>query len=60
MPKLDCCFSTPPFVPECRACTDIGCKGVRYFPQARRDCFWPVFTHPRWLCCKILYCCHRR
>ncbi len=60
MPNLDCCHAAPPFTPTCRACTDLGCRGVRFFSQTRRDCFWPIFSHPQWLCCRILYCCRGR
>lgn len=42
-----------------RPCTDEnGCTG--YFPAECRNTFWPSFAHPRWLCCRDLYCNNRR
>lgn len=35
-------------------CDENGCCGM--FPEDCRNKFWPDFAHPRWLCCKDLYC----
>ncbi len=38
-----------------RLCCDPN--GVCCYYDCRcRDPFWPHFAHPRWLCCKDLYC----
>ena len=58
---LDCCGSQPPFTPEKRICFAPGTDRPRFFRQECRDCFWPDFTHPTWLCCDTLYgCCRER
>ena len=35
-------------------CDQNGCCGM--YPESCRNSFWPEFSHPRWLCCKDLYC----
>ena len=58
---LDCCCSEPPFTPEKRLCCDHDGEDCHFFRQKCRDCFWPDFSHPTWLCCRVLYgCCRRR
>lgn len=37
-----------------RCCDQNGCCGM--FPEKCRNIYWPDFSHPRWLCCKDLYC----
>lgn len=56
---LDCCHAEPPFTPEKRLCVNPGDDRPCIFRQECRDCFWPIFTHPRWLCCETLYGCCR-
>lgn len=42
-----------------RICRDQnGCAGL--YPADCRNTFWPDFAHPRWLCCRDLYCARRR
>lgn len=38
-------------------CDESGCCGL--FPEDCRNIFWPDFAHPRWLCCKDLYCARK-
>ena len=38
-------------------CDESGCCGL--FPEECRNTFWPDFAHPRWLCCKDLYCARK-
>lgn len=38
-----------------RTCCDQNGKCYR-FPCQCRNPFWPEFCHPRWLCCRALYC----
>ena len=54
-PGLDCCYADNPFIPEKRICCNGDCCGL--YDSKRRDCFWPDFTHPEWLCCRVLYGC---
>ena len=56
---LNCCHCTSPFIDDPRLCCDQNGVCCNY-DQSKRDCFWPIFTHPRWLCCRVLYCCRRR
>ena len=39
-------------------CDQNGCCGM--YPQDCRNTFWPDFAHPRWLCCRDLYCARRQ
>lgn len=55
--SLICCRCVNPFTENPRLCCDCG--GCARFPAADRDCFWPEFSHPRWLCCRVLYGCGR-
>jgi hypothetical protein len=56
---LDCCHCESPFNPDKRICCD-GDENCRRFDEECRDCFWPNFSHPTWLCCDILYGCCRK
>jgi hypothetical protein len=54
---LICCHPENPFGNKKRICCDCDGECCRHFDEDRRDCFWPDFTHPSWLCCRILYGC---
>ena len=41
-------------VPMRLCCDQNDCCGM--YPESCRNSFWPEFSHPRWLCCKDLYC----
>lgn len=58
--RCRCCES--PFSPEPRLCVDPGAEGAQMYKEKCRDDFWPLFTHPTWLCCRTLYgcCCRSR
>ena len=45
-------------IPMRMCCDQDGTCGM--YPEACRNTFWPDFSHPRWLCCKDLYCARRR
>jgi hypothetical protein len=55
---LNCCHCESPFTFDKRICcnNDDDCH---HFEEECRDCFWPEFSHPTWLCCEILYGCCR-
>lgn len=55
--QLICCHPENPFAPRKRICCDCGGRCCSRFDETSRDCFWPDFTHPTWLCCRILYGC---
>ena len=58
---LNCCHCESPFTDHRRICCDEDGELCREFDEECRDCFWPFFSHPRWLCCRVLYgCCCRR
>ena len=62
-PNSDCCWYpvdvTSDNGRQMRLCCDqSGCCGM--FPEDCRNTFWPEFSHPRWLCCKDLYCARRK
>ena len=62
-PNSDCCWYpvdvTSDNGRQMRLCCDQnGCCGM--FPEDCRNTFWPDFAHPRWLCCKDLYCARRK
>lgn len=41
--------------PQYQMCCDQnGC--CKLYSKCCRNTFWPEFSHPRWLCCDILYC----
>ena len=57
------CSNTPcecipieqPSQPEYEMCCDQnGC--CKMYSKLCRNQFWPEFSHPRWLCCDMLYC----
>ncbi len=50
---LRCCRCISPFSPKVRRCFDPLAERPRFFREECRDCFWPIFTHPGWLCCDI-------
>lgn len=52
-----CCYADNPFLSDRRVCCDCDGTCCGCFDSNRRDCFWPEFTHPSWLCCDILYSC---
>ncbi|CDZ24291.1 hypothetical protein CCDG5_1176 [[Clostridium] cellulosi] len=54
---LDCCHPVNPLGKRERICCDFDGRVCAHFPEDSRDCFWPDFTHPRWLRCRILYGC---
>lgn len=54
---LDCCHRFNPFSSNKRFCCDCGGRFCACYKEDTRDCFWPDFTHPRWLCCRVLYGC---
>lgn len=54
---LDCCHPVNPFGNRKRICCDFNGTCCAHYPEDSRDCFWPDFTHPRWLKCRILYGC---
>lgn len=56
-PGLICCHCENPITDERRICCNEDGEGCRFFDEECRDCFWPDFTHPRWLPCRILYGC---
>ena len=35
-------------------CDQNGC--CKLYSKCCRNLFWPEFSHPRWLCCDLLYC----
>jgi hypothetical protein len=57
---LICCHCESPFSPRRRICINPGSKRREFFREECRDCFWPLFTHPEWLCCRTLYGCCRK
>lgn len=54
---LDCCHSINPFTKNPRICCDCDRRCCAEFKPEDRDCFWPEFAHPTWLCCHVLYGC---
>lgn len=57
---LRCCHNENPFTGKFRICCDRDFDDCRRFREEDRDCFWPDFTHPRWLRCRILFGCRNR
>jgi len=57
---LNCCHIVNPFTANPRICCDCNGRCCARFNADRRDCFWPEFTHPKWLCCRTLYGCRSR
>jgi hypothetical protein len=56
---LICCHCENPFSNGKRRCKDPDGDRFRIFNEKCRDCFWPLFTHPEWLCCDTLFGCCR-
>lgn len=54
---LDCCEPENPFGSRRRICCDCDGDLCAEYDEENRDCFWPDFCHPTWLCCRILYGC---
>lgn len=52
-----CCYPDNPFIGKYRVCCDCNGSCCGCFESNTRDCFWPEFSHPTWLCCELLYSC---